>query len=176
MGDLNIGTHQSNYKEAWELVFEHTLKNAEVFVDNKTTISVKGRFSNPYDHFIYNPKRLSRCSKTLPSRFNFIDDNSPFTDATHLLAINLRSLKDNTTKQIIKKFITHKYWSNLRLFYDYSLKDLITKYNPTDRFIMELVEKFHKRLVASQFNMNTPYTFYIQTISDHLPISMTCDN
>jgi hypothetical protein len=177
LGDLNLSYKSRNHKEAWDKIIDSTLKDTSAFIDSETTLSITGNFSNSYDHFLFNPRKLTRCvANNKPSVFNYIYDETLFTENLHYMIIKLKTLRGLSVPRLISKFKRHRFWSKQKLFYNYTLNELIQRYSASSSFLSNLVTMLKARLIDSQFDTNAPFKSYIETMSDHLPIQMSCAN
>lgn len=193
LGDTNI--EQNN--PFWEKILP-SYPGSEVFVSEATTLtqrrySYRGDETNAlasnYDHFIYNSSEISECGDA--QVFNYFND-SFIEKITSKYQIRSGILKTSdeidgpghdiidlqTDYEINERYIYRR--DKLMLSYDLELKSIYTvKDNKVvwdDYRYEELLEVFDRRMFTEQLFDRTYYRFIIEAMSDHLPITLSCDS
>ena len=197
MGDFNLNGSNRFWTEvltSWE--------NSKLFIYDKTSLT-KFRFtgdsketfglSNNFDHFIFDPIKTSECLShkgTLDGgSFNFLTGKfKDSIDAQRKIRLERRYARGTYARSI------NKYNSALSRYVDPYLKlvnffekisfrksiELNQEKISTIGIVKDIREtrehgqKYKERVIDSQLFDDTYYQFYIETISDHLPIYMSC--
>lgn len=198
MGDLNL----ESTNKFWPKVLS-SWKGSKLFVEGKTTVS-KARFdkdgidtfgkSSNYDHFIFDPKVTKECIKSSTKSidggvYDFINGKiSGYLNRIY----KVRNENYNSRTQSYQKN-EKRYKKALQRFVDPKsngsnpIMTIGTKYVTIGKYRMKSVgiieDKvetkkyaiyFKERIMDSQLIDKTYYYYFMQLLSDHYPIHMSC--
>ncbi|MCC7440876.1 MAG: hypothetical protein IT285_04545 [Bdellovibrionales bacterium] len=156
-GDFNL-TLKPGFTSAWEHVLEG-LPGSQVFVNQPTSVSKMNGLANEYDHFIANVERTAECSVAEASSFNFLDaETAPMVqEAIAGLSRYRRSYETAMRSAYMPKSNRH----------------YVPVYKEDQ--IDQMMADFDRRLVDSQSDESNDFLVYVELVSDHIPIEMTCN-
>ncbi|MBG07859.1 MAG: hypothetical protein CME68_03825 [Halobacteriovoraceae bacterium] len=182
LGDFNVEKKNA----FWSKIIDY-FEGAKILNDDPTSLTdqlykfkrgekyLTNGLSRNYDNFIINPDNSSECSNKA-SAFNFMGDNSIGKEIrkNYLVRSNKKrgsTYPINTKNQKKIKKLVSEYKKNLET----KLTIKRNKVVKDSRNIERYVKGFERRVFQSQKKDNSFYHFYKEVISDHLPVSISCD-
>jgi len=196
MGDLNLKF--SN--QFWPNVLD-SAKGFELFIENETSLS-RGRYysndeetnglSNDYDHFIFDPKETSECTKADGSANAKVESfykgaigryvRRLYEVRTDRVSEDEYNYNESKYQRLIDRFVTPfkngketiLKIGNKKIVTGgttHSVRGLIDDNKEIDRY----VDYFQSRILKSQLSDSSYYSYFIDILSDHMPIVLECD-
>ena len=196
MGDLNLKF--SN--QFWPNVLD-SAKGFELFIENETSLS-RGRYysndeetnglSNDYDHFIFDPKETSECTKADGSANAKVESfykgaigryvRRLYEVRTDRVSEDEYNYNESKYQRLIDRFVTPfkngketiLKIGNKKIVTGgttHSVRGLIDDNKEIDRY----VDYFQSRILESQLSDSSYYSYFIDILSDHMPIVLECD-
>lgn len=177
MGDFNL----ESVNPFWNYVFTR-FQESKLLISDKTSLSetrfskgleTKGVSSN-YDHFILSSAENSTCRNATVVNFiqNRFSDKikqkylirSEAAKGPYERSVSAEDLILARTEETLRKLSENNFLV--------SREDQVSQDTKTTE---EDIKNFQQRVFESQLSDETYYKFYVQTISDHLPIKLECE-
>ena len=181
LGDFNVEKKNA----FWSKIID-TFEGAKILSDNPTSLTdqlykhkrgekyLTNGLSRNYDNFVLNPDNSSECSSKAKA-FNFMDDNSigreireKYLVRSHRKSGSYYPINAKNQKRIKK--LVNQYKKHL----ESKLTIKRNKVVKDSKNIARYVKGFERRVFHSQKKDNSFYHFYKEVISDHLPVSISC--
>lgn len=154
MGDFNLETKKSTM-DAWDYVLK-AFDGARVYVDTPTSVSDQAGLRSAYDHFILNPSATQECDVAHATSFDFTDKAAFPAAAAYVKGLSKRA---------------DEYAAQLKAALTVNHGKVIRRYD--DATVAEMVKDYKRRNIESQ--ERNPYQVYRELISDHVPVTMSCE-
>ncbi len=196
MGDLNLKF--SN--QFWPYVLD-SAPGFELFIENETSLS-RGRYysngeetkglSNDFDHFILDPKETSECTNSdgrANAKVESFYKGAIGRYVRRLYEVRTERVSEyeylyNETKyqRLIDRFVTpfkNGKETILRIgsrkfrvgSTEHTVRGLVDDTTEIDRY----VDYFQSRILESQLEDSSYYSYFIDILSDHMPIVLECE-
>lgn len=197
IGDLNLD-HENQF---WEHVLP-SMPGAEIYVKELSTVSDKledingtptNGLASAFDHFIFDPKETDECTnnnREVDAKvFNFYN-GSVGGNVRRTYRVRKETMlagkfvKDTTKYRKVENARVIPFKKGDESIYTIGRKKIkvgtktisVKGIISDDKAIEKFISGFYERILDSQFDPNSYYEYFRQTLSDHMPIYMNCNN
>lgn len=186
MGDFNLESGESY----WSKLFASN-KKLELKIEEPTSLALSryksdgsesGGTSRNFDHFIIDKEYSVECDgKDSAKAYNFLENEIRSIIDDKFLIRSDETYTDEETKLVMykKSDAADKIMQDLEANYVEKISEMYTvkKGEIVKRFdTEEKLEDFRRKLFEPQLFERSYYRYMQETISDHIPVSLTCSN